>query len=79
MIQSTLEEGKFWMLIVILVIFLGVFFSSLKQILPKNDETKETIEQIETNTFSAIYILIAGVGVIGTAGFVIWLLRIFGK
>ena len=79
MIPSTLEEVKFWILIVILVIFLGIFFSSLKQTLPKNDEAKETIEQIETNTFSAIYILIAGVGVIGTVGFVIWLLRIFGK
>ncbi len=75
MIQSTLEEVKFWILIVILVIFLGIFFSSLKQILPKNDEAKETIEQIETNTFSAFRILIPS----AIAIVVILLLRIFEK
>jgi len=68
---------NFWTLTVILVVFLGIFFFSLRHTLP--NKAKETIEQIKTNAFSAIYILIAGVSVIGTAGFVIWLLRILGK
>ena len=76
LIDSTIDEMKFGLLIIFVIIFVTAFFSALYEV--SDETTKETIIDFKKSFLRSIAIIVAGTGIIGTLGWIIFLKDKFG-
>ncbi len=75
LLNSTINDAKSVMIIVIALLVVGAIFTSLKK--SSDPETVEVMEGIEKSTYDSFEIILWGLGIAGTMGLVFLLVNYF--
>lgn len=74
-LKSSVEDMRGIVAIIFVIIFMGAFFVAIQDV-PVDDSTKENLQQIESNFFLSIEVILIGMGILGSVGFIITIIVI---
>lgn len=76
MIQSALDDVKFYFFIIIAILIMGSFIGAIKK-MDLNDTTKEMIDKQEKSFYQSIWFIVTVWGIIGSIVFIVFLYNKF--